>query len=474
MRAVDLLRNRLHRAGRIVLSLALVLALAPAAANSSTVAERTRVKPGFNLFSPKDDIDLGRKAAGDAEKQLPLLRDKLTDNYLTDLGKRLARHAPGHKYPYEFKGINQGAINAFALPGGPIFINRGTIEQAENEAQLAGVMAHEIAHVALRHGTNQVSKAYLVQVPLAFLGGSLGNKGIVGAIIQVGGGFGFNAMFMKFSRSAETQADILGAQMLYDAGYDPREMAKFFDHLAKQSRGRNRGLVEGWFSSHPNPKNRESRINEEMRRMGGVPENARTDSENFHLIREHLREMPAPPKPGSKSASRDRGKDRERYERPSLPSRELVRYRHRDFSIRRPENWEVFEQDSGVTIAPREGIYGTGQEEAVGYGLIIGLETLPNRDTDLRDATDDLIRRFKQSNPGMREQSRRGTRVAGQRAYVVRLESDSPLPSERESDWTFILKRDDRVMYLIFVVPLSEERAYRSTFQQMLDSLRLQ
>ena len=136
--------------------------------------QRTRMKPGFNLFSVQQDVELGKSVAQDAEKKLPMLNNSRVDDYLNRLGKKLAAYAPGAKYPYQFKCVNDSSINAFALPGGFLFINRGVIEAADNEAELAGVIGHEIGHVALRHGTNQASKAQVYQAPLAILGGVLG------------------------------------------------------------------------------------------------------------------------------------------------------------------------------------------------------------------------------------------------------------------------------------------------------------
>src|SRR5258708_11736997 len=133
--------------------------------------DRTKLKPGWNLFSPQQDVELGSKVSKDAERQLPLCNDPRLDDYLNRLGKRLAEKAPtnGIEYPFQFKCVNDRAINAFALPGGFIYINRGSIESADNEAQLAGVMAHEISHVALRHGTNQASKGAGWQLGLGAL-----------------------------------------------------------------------------------------------------------------------------------------------------------------------------------------------------------------------------------------------------------------------------------------------------------------
>ncbi|MBI4473333.1 MAG: M48 family metalloprotease [Acidobacteria bacterium] len=188
---------------------ALIFALVGTAA-----ADRTKLKPGWNIFSPEQDVEMGREVSAEAERELPILNNRQATAYVDALGKRLASHAPGERYPYRFKIVNDKAINAFALPGGYIYVNRGTIEAAQNEAQLAGVMAHEIAHVALRHGTNQVSKAYVAQVPLSILGGAIGGNSVGAILAQLGIGFAANSILLKYSRDAERQADLMGTQIL--------------------------------------------------------------------------------------------------------------------------------------------------------------------------------------------------------------------------------------------------------------------
>ncbi|MBI4466917.1 MAG: M48 family metalloprotease, partial [Acidobacteria bacterium] len=176
-------------------------------------ADRTQLKPGMNFFKPEHDIELGKEAAQKAEEQFSLLKSPAVDAYLNRLGQRLVKYAPGYKYSYHIKAVNAAEINAFALPGGILYINRGTIEAAKNEAELAGVMAHEIAHVALRHGTNQLSKAMLAQAPLALLGGFLGSGGsVAGQVASLGIDLFASGVFLRFSRTAETQADVLGTQ----------------------------------------------------------------------------------------------------------------------------------------------------------------------------------------------------------------------------------------------------------------------
>jgi beta-barrel assembly-enhancing protease len=223
-------------------------------------AQADHIQPGFNLFSVEQDIEVGRQSAAEAERQLPLLRDASLDRYLNDLIQNLARNAPGARYPYQIKAVNSTEINAMSLPGGPMYVNRGLIQAARNEAELAGVLSHEMAHVALRHGTHQASKAYLGQAGIGILGGLLGRGGgNSGQIINAIGGLGLNAVFLKFSRDAEYQADAVGAEIMAKSGYSPLAMASFFELLRSQQKS-NASAVATFFSDHPAAADREARI----------------------------------------------------------------------------------------------------------------------------------------------------------------------------------------------------------------------
>jgi predicted Zn-dependent protease len=154
---------------------------------AESLAARVNIKPGFNTFSPAQDVELGKEASQEVEKEYMLVRDAQLNDYVLRLGQKLARYAPGEKFPYNFRVIQNKEINAFALPGGPVYIHSAILTAAANEAQLAGVVAHEISHIALRHSTNQASKAMLAQAPLAILGGVLsGGGGIAGQLAQLG------------------------------------------------------------------------------------------------------------------------------------------------------------------------------------------------------------------------------------------------------------------------------------------------
>jgi predicted Zn-dependent protease len=249
---------------------------------SSSVFAATSVPLPPNAYSPRDDVQIGARAAADARRQLPMVRDAQVQRYVGRLGQRLTAVVPARlRHPgfrYSFDVVNQRSINAFALPGGPMFINRGVLEAARSEAQVAGVMAHELAHVVLRHGTAQATKGQKFQLG-AFAGQVLGSiiGGAAGTIIAQGSNIGLGTYFMKYTREYERQADILGAQLMARAGYDPREMAAMFRTM--QSGG------PEWLSDHPNPGNRSAYITQEARSLRVAQR--RSDGE-FNRIQQRL------------------------------------------------------------------------------------------------------------------------------------------------------------------------------------------
>ncbi len=300
--------STLGRGLQYVVTLITILALTWA---PLTWADRTQLSPGWNMFSPQQDVEMGKQVSHDAEQQLQMLNDPRVDNYLNNLGRTLAAHAPGERYPYQYKCVNDRNINAFALPGGFVYVNRGAIEAADNEAQLAGVMAHETSHVALRHGTNQASKTSIAKAPLGILGGMLGSNSIGSVLAQLGVGFATNSILLKYSRTDESQADIMGTQILFDSGYDPRAMAQFFEKIQAENKS---GQPLEFFSDHPNPDNRIQRVDEEIDKLGGTKRGSKTDSPAFQEIKRYVLSRPAPPAKGSAQPSQgntgngDRGK----------------------------------------------------------------------------------------------------------------------------------------------------------------------
>jgi predicted Zn-dependent protease len=272
----------MNRQRSAALAMVACLVLTPIAIIGIEPAAQLNLKPGFNLFSKQQDIDAGKQAAADADKQLPLVNDAQVLGYLNKLGRRLTQFEPlPADYPWTFKVVNTKDINAFALPGGYIYVNRGTIESAESDAQLAGVVAHETGHVVMRHGTHQASQIMLAQAPLSILGGMLGQGGsLIGQLAQMGIGFGVNSVLLHNSRTAESQADEIGTYVLYHAGYDPHAMAQFFQIIEKKYPSR----TAQFFSDHPNPGNRIQAVNAEIPQLGPAIQ-GKTDSPEFEVVK---------------------------------------------------------------------------------------------------------------------------------------------------------------------------------------------
>jgi predicted Zn-dependent protease len=250
--------------GRLLVVVAGLLAI-------PVLGQRTKLKPDFNIFSIAQDVELGQRISKEMEAQMEILRNPRASSYLDALGQRMAMKAPGHEqFRFQFKIINDASINASGLPGGIVYVNRGTIEAVANEAELAGVMAHEIAHVVLRHGTHQISHVYALQTPLSNMG-AVGSKSIAEVLSKIGGGFAASSIVLRNPQEAESQADLLGTQILYDAGYDPRAAAQFFEKIE----------TSRLLRDHPSTGNRTANVMKEIERLGSVSPRAIVDSPEF-------------------------------------------------------------------------------------------------------------------------------------------------------------------------------------------------
>jgi beta-barrel assembly-enhancing protease len=364
-----------HRA-RPVLALMVALSLVAGVAEA-----QTKINPGWNLFSAQQDVEIGQQSAMEAERQMPILNDREIEQYVNSIGQRLAANAGGPQFQYRFKVVNASDINAFALPGGYIYLNRGIIENAKNEGELAGVLAHEIAHSALRHGTHQASKAYAANAGLQILGGLLGGK--VGQntaqILNTVGGVGLNALFLKFSRELETQADVRGAQILAASGYTPADMVSFFNTLAKVDTAKK----TTWLSHHPAPPDRIARIEKE-RQLLREPATPTQNTAQLARAQTRLRGFGSAPTTAqiaeggrtrsTSSANNPPMTSNSTVGRVEAPSSSFRTFRNRtsSFEIAYPSNWRVYDSGGfGVTIAPEGGVGTVGGKNEVVYGAMI-------------------------------------------------------------------------------------------------------
>jgi hypothetical protein len=434
-----------------------------------------RVEPthGFDMFSAQEEVQAGQQAAAQVSRKLPLLPDSdPITRYVQHLGAQLASHAPGEKWPYSFHVVNQKEINAFALPGGPVYVNLGTIRAADNEAELAGVMAHEISHVVQRHGTRQASKQMMAQLPLGFLGGLLGRSAL-GQLTQMAGSAGVQTIFLHYSRQAESEADLLGSDIMYDTGFDPRAMAHFFDKIERQ--GGSRGPQ--FLSDHPNPGNRAEAVSREVATLPRRS-NYRSDSPEFREIKPRVsamnpltaQQIAAQQEPGGVRAAGVPESD-------VSPSAGMRSFSHNDFQISYPENWQISgDQNSAVTIAPHKGV----SQNSVAYGVMINNFEPEHPTASLDQATHDLLASLRQSNPDLRAIGHdENIRVNGMAGKSVDLIGASPLQDQsgralQERDWLVATKRrDGSLLYLVFIAPEKDFGSFRPAFEQMLSSLTL-
>ena len=449
----------------------------------SLLVGQTKIVAPDNKYDPKEDVQLGREAAREVEQQLPVLNDDGVESFVERVGQRLVSNIPTEfrhsEFEYRFKVVNVSDINAFALPGGPMFVNRGMIEAAKNEGEVAGVMAHEISHVALRHGTAQASKATKYQVGSvigAIAGAIIG--GTAGQIVSQGTQFGLGTAFLRFGRDFERQADLLGSQIMARAGYDPRDMAGMFQTIQQKS---GNGGPE-WLSSHPNPSNRYQAINQEAAKLQ-VSSNPIRNSNDFTQTKARLQRMAPAPTTEQVARSGSRRQTRGgsggsvpvgRIGRVEPPSSRYQTYEEGNlFRVSVPSNWRELASNTSVTFAP-DGGYGDYRGQNVfTHGLQLGVER--NESHDLRQATDELLQGLAQSNPRMRQNGRfTSVTLAGRRGLATVLSNVSDATGEEEQLALYTTQLNDgSLFYVIGVAPAREFSDYQPVFNRSVRSIQL-
>lgn len=425
-------------------------------------------KPGWNLFSKEQDIQLGKEAALQVEKQYVVVKDPEVTAYLNALGGRLAKSKYAGDFPFTFKLVSDDSINAFALPGGPMFVHTGLIKAAENEGQLVGVLAHEMSHVALRHGTHQATTANALQIVPA-IAGALAGGGMLGQLAQMGLGLGENSMMLKFSRSAESQADYNGGLMMASIGYSPIEMAHFFEKLEAQT-GR-QGFVSRMMSDHPSPGNR-VKASEDLAKL--LPaQNYNSDNAAFNKEKALVMAMKVQPKPVAPAAGAVTGGAAKVSD--LRPAAQLRAFDGNAHNFQYPTNWEVFGDAStpSITVAPRAGmIQGAGGQTAIAYGIMQGYFQHQDQNGDLRADTAALIKGFQQGDQNMKLVGSQNMTVDGKPAIATQIETASAFQGETEVDIVVSLERPEGLFYLVLVCPKSEWPSAQPVYQRVVGSIK--
>ena len=437
---------------------------------------QTSIKMPKNKYKVQDDIELGNKTSRQVEQQFPILNDAQARDYVARVGERLVAAIPPEfrqpAFVYRFDVVNASDINAFALPGGPMYVNRGMIEAARNEGEMAGVMAHEISHVALRHATAQQTK---VNSPLNQI---LGIGAVLGGAV-VGGQAGAQAgqalaagYFLRYSREYETQADILGARIMADAGYDPRDLANMFRTIAGQNTG---GRSPEWLSSHPDPGNRFEKINQEAQYLN-VSSNPIKITRDFSRVQERFRGMPRArsmaeierSSGGAQNTSQTAGGNYSTSV--PYPSASYRVYQSGNWiRMNVPDNWREFAGQGDLTFAP-EGGYGN---QGITHGVMVGISK--SRGGTFAQGSEDYVNGVLQANSYLRQQNGFSqATIAGRQGYVTTLAGRSPVTGRNEtvSVYTVPLRSGD-VLYVAGVAPTEEAFRYQSAFRTMIGSIRL-
>jgi hypothetical protein len=458
--------------------------------------------PGTTGMTKEQQEQLGLQAVGEVYKQMPVLPDSNPlSQYVQQLGRKLATVIPAqYSWPYQFHVIPQKEINAFALPGGPIFVNAGTIQAADNEAELVGVIAHEMSHVYMQHSAKQAPKQEWANI-IGALGGLFGGS-TVGNLARLGIQFGAGTLLLRYSRKDESQADAVGAIIMYKAGYNAQAMADFFEKLEKESGG---GGGPQFLSDHPNPGNRTEAIQREIQNW--PPKKYLASSSAFASAHqqalstktytaqqiadgakqgswaEQNRRNGAVPPAGVPTASSQGGSGGETtggtmtnvsYEQ-VRPSGNLIRLDQNFFSIAHPDNWKVAGDQNSVTIAPPAGVAGG----AIAYGVVIGAAQDQNADS-LDQATRNLIQGLQRTNPGLKiSGSLKRIKVSGVSGRSATLVGLSPIQQDgnaiAERDWLITVPRSQGgLLYFVFIAPQDTFSQLQPTYKRMVSSIQVQ
>ena len=453
--------------------LALFLSVSSASANVDPKLGRVTTNPtaGDN-YTIEQEVEFGQKAVPQIERELPLLPvDHPVSKYINSLGQRLAAKAPGYKFPYTFRVVQQKVINAFAVPGGPVYVNTGTIAAA-NEAELAGVMGHEISHIVMRHSTRQASRQTKAAIPLAILSGVLGASvgGWAGQLAQMGISIGAGSVFTKYSRDSETEADMVGAQIMYDAGYDPRAMVSFFETL-KAQQGQSSG--PSFLASHPDPGDRARNVGSILARFP-AKQYQNADSPEFLAAKQALTNLGPSEARQREQLGLDFGLHRLSAEQ--FEPGNFTAYDRGAFRVSIPGKWKLSGNlSSAVTVYPEGG----ADFQTVSYGAIISAFTPLRAGKDLNEGMGELIRSIRDTNPKLRAATNlMNLTVGGRAAKAIEMlgesaikENDEPLGERIRL--VAVQSKSSAVLYLVFVAPDADFDSLRPTFDRILRSFAL-
>ncbi len=452
---------------------AAVLLLPALAFSQKKPAKQTEVKIQKTSLTRDQELQLGKEAAAQVEREMEVVKSADVEAWLNQIGGQLAKTPQANAYPYYFKLVNEDSINAFALPGGPMYVHTGLIKAADNEAEVAGVLAHEMSHVALRHGAAQMSKQQMygsIFGAIGALGGALGSGGectLWCQAVQMGAGLGGNSVLMKFSRGYERDADLNGARMMASAGYNPIELANFFQKLqAKQgTAGEPKGL-QSWFTSHPATGNRIEYVSQDIQ---FYPKKTYSNSTgNFARVRQTVAAIPPPKlKPAALLQAAQGGTPRT-----GIPQG-FKDYQAKGFSIAYPSAWQAGQPQQGgsLYLVPSGGAK-QGQNNSVELltGAMIDYYVPQSGAANLDGTTSEFVQALAKGDASLKSEKSVRATVGTKPALLTRLTTQTSAQQDQVV-YLYTVAREAGLWYLVLAAAPSQSDEFDPVFRQMQQSV---
>jgi len=458
------------------LVLAFILPLVMQAAKPPV--KQADVKVQRTSLSRDQEIQLGKEAATQVEREQEVIHNAEIERWLNQIGQSLAKTSQANAYPYYFKLINDDSINAFALPGGPMYVHTGLLQAADSEGEIAGVLAHEMSHVALRHGAAQMSKQQTLGTLFGVLGaaagaltGQNGQCGMLCQITQAGTSLGENSVLMKFSRGYEHDADLNGARMAASAGYDPIQLPQFFEKLEAKlgTAAEPKGLAL-WMSSHPATGSRIQYVSDDIKYYD--KRTYTTSTGNFPRIKQLVATIPPPkPQPGALILAKQGATPRS-----GLPSG-FKDYPAQGFSIAYPGSWQVGQPQPGSSIylIPQGGaaaVKSGGVELLFGAMVDYYAPQAGAAATNLDASTNEFVDSLKKGDPNIHADRPERLEVGREPALRTKLNTKTSVQQEPDQVvYLYTIAQPAGLWYVVLASPPSRLGEFDPVFKQMISTV---
>jgi Zn-dependent protease with chaperone function len=409
-----------------------------------------------NFFSLKQDIEIGAESAKEAEQLLPLVRDASADAYVRGIGQRLIQNRSIPALRYRFHIVNSKDVNSLGFPGGAIYIHRGLMQIASNDDEIAAILAHEIGHVASRHGTAQLSRQLIVQAPIAIAAGLSATEAWKEQLGKLGIALGIDAPFLRYSRDQELEASLLAVHLMADARFDPNAYRTLTEQINEAQ--------TAFVFNHPQSETIAQEIAEDIEHL--VTTRRARPSAEFRAFHAGLQRLAYPV---AKNAAAD----------PAPDSAAKIFTHPQDFyRLGYPDGWQVTRNGAnGAIIAPVDGVQSSRNGDDVTHGVMFDLFDIavPDRSLTLEQATNRLIVFLRQRNQSLRIIPGAQTQMLVSDEPGVRTVMLGKGNSSTSSEVIWVVTRlyYQSLFYMVFVAPEDEFAMYQPIYEQMIRSVRL-